>query len=86
MNVPDSLMTTILKAWNFLYKRGFIEGFGHISARLPDNPELFILTRHSLGPRAVPEDFLGRRGNHYALKVMPQAEFENWLREQAATE
>ena len=58
MNVPDSLMTTILKGWEFLYKRGFIEGFGHISARFPDNPDLFLLARHSLGPRAVPEDFL----------------------------
>ena len=58
MNVPDSLMTTILKGWKFLYKRGFIEGFGHISARFPDNPDLFLLARHSLGPRAVPEDFL----------------------------
>ena len=29
------LCATLLKAWHFLYKRGFIEGFGHISARLP---------------------------------------------------
>lgn len=57
MTIPDALMGTILKAWNFLYKRGFIEGFGHISARLPD-PDLFLLTRHSLGPRANAGDFL----------------------------
>ena len=57
MTVPDQLMTTILKAWRFLYKRGFIEGFGHISARLPE-PDQFLLTRHSLGPNANPEDFL----------------------------
>jgi ribulose-5-phosphate 4-epimerase/fuculose-1-phosphate aldolase len=41
MTVPDTLVSTILKAWRFLYKRGFIEGFGHISARLPD-PEQFL--------------------------------------------
>jgi len=55
--VPDELITKLLKAWNFLYKRGFIEGFGHISARLPD-PGLFLLARHSLGPRAAAEDFI----------------------------
>jgi ribulose-5-phosphate 4-epimerase/fuculose-1-phosphate aldolase len=57
MHIPDTLMSTILKAWRFLYKRGFIEGFGHISARLPDSDQ-FILTRHSLGATANPEDFL----------------------------
>jgi ribulose-5-phosphate 4-epimerase/fuculose-1-phosphate aldolase len=57
MTVPDTLVNTILKAWRFLYKRGFIEGFGHVSARLPD-PDQFLLTRHSLGPDANPEDFL----------------------------
>jgi len=54
---PDVLMTTILKAWRFLYRRGFIEGFGHISARIPDS-DRWIITRHSLGPDAHPEDFL----------------------------
>ncbi len=58
MDIPAELVDKLLKSWHFLYKRGFIEGFGHISARLPDNPELFLLARHSLGPRANPEDFL----------------------------
>ena len=46
-----------LKAWRFLYRRGFIEGFGHISARLPDRNEV-LLTRHSLGPHAAADDLL----------------------------
>lgn len=54
---PDAMMTTILKAWRFLYRRGFIEGFGHISARIPDTDQ-WIITRHSLGQDAHPEDFL----------------------------
>ncbi len=58
MHAPDALIGKLLKSWHFLYSRGFIEGFGHISARLPDDPELFLLARHSLGPRAHPEDFL----------------------------
>ena len=39
------------------FQRGFIEGFGHISARIPDS-DLHLLARHSLGPRASAEDFL----------------------------
>jgi ribulose-5-phosphate 4-epimerase/fuculose-1-phosphate aldolase len=46
-----------LTAWRFLYRRGFIEGFGHISARLPGS-DRFLLTRHSLGPRAAAADLL----------------------------
>jgi ribulose-5-phosphate 4-epimerase/fuculose-1-phosphate aldolase len=57
MTTSDTLLANSLKAWKFLYKRGFIEGFGHLSVRLPD-PELFLLTRHSMGPRGNPEDML----------------------------
>jgi ribulose-5-phosphate 4-epimerase/fuculose-1-phosphate aldolase len=46
-----------LTAWRFLYRRGFIEGFGHISVRMPGS-DRFLLTRHSLGPRATAEDLL----------------------------
>ena len=53
----DALIADLLKAWRFLYRRGFIEGFGHISARLPGS-DRFLLARHSLGPRASADDFL----------------------------
>ncbi|VXC90837.1 conserved hypothetical protein [Burkholderia sp. 8Y] len=52
----SELMTKTLKAWRFLYRRGFIEGFGHISVRLPN--QRFMITRHSLGMNATPEDFV----------------------------
>ncbi|MBB4519963.1 ribulose-5-phosphate 4-epimerase/fuculose-1-phosphate aldolase, partial [Paraburkholderia fungorum] len=39
----SDLITNTLKAWRFLYRRGFIEGFGHISVRLPG--ERFMITR-----------------------------------------
>ena len=32
-----ALIDKCIKAWRFLYRRGFIEGFGHISARIPGN-------------------------------------------------
>ena len=54
--MADELMNNTLKAWGFLYRHGFIEGFGHLSARLSD--DRFMIARHSLGPRATPEDFV----------------------------
>ncbi len=55
--IPEDLLVKLLKGWNFLYKRGFIEGFGHISVRIPDS-DLCLIARHSLGPIAHSEDFL----------------------------
>jgi ribulose-5-phosphate 4-epimerase/fuculose-1-phosphate aldolase len=53
----EALTSAALKAWRFLYRRGFIEGFGHLSVRLPGT-ETFMITRHSLGVQATPQDFL----------------------------
>jgi ribulose-5-phosphate 4-epimerase/fuculose-1-phosphate aldolase len=54
---PDAMLTAnALKAWRFLYRRGFIEGFGHLSVRL--GTDRFLLTRHSLGLKADADDFL----------------------------
>jgi len=51
------LIEKCMKAWRFLYRRGFIEGFGHISARIPGT-DTYMLTRHSLGRIIVPDDML----------------------------
>ena len=63
--MSDALVTTALKAWRFLYRRGFIEGFGHISVRLPGS-DRFLVTRHSAAMDASAEDFLvfDLDGNH----------------------
>src|SRR5262245_52967590 len=53
----DATLPDLLKAWRFLYQRGFIEGFGHLSVRLPEQYR-YLITRHSLGPRARAEDFV----------------------------
>ncbi|MDR5825942.1 class II aldolase/adducin family protein [Caballeronia sp. LZ043] len=52
----SDLIATTLKAWRFLYRRGFIEGFGHLSVRLPNGH--FMITRHSLGMNATADDFV----------------------------
>jgi ribulose-5-phosphate 4-epimerase/fuculose-1-phosphate aldolase len=57
MSSTDTLISDALKAWRFLYKRGFIEGFGHLSVRLPEGDRI-LLTRHSLGPAATADDLL----------------------------
>jgi ribulose-5-phosphate 4-epimerase/fuculose-1-phosphate aldolase len=57
MATTGALIEQLLKAWRFLYRRGFIEGFGHLSARLPDSDN-FLVTRHSLGLNARAEDFI----------------------------
>jgi ribulose-5-phosphate 4-epimerase/fuculose-1-phosphate aldolase len=53
----EALTVNLLKAWRFLYRRGFIEGFGHLSARLPGT-DRFLIVRHSLGPEATAQDLL----------------------------
>jgi ribulose-5-phosphate 4-epimerase/fuculose-1-phosphate aldolase len=45
------------KAWRFLYGRGFIDGFGHISARA-ENPNQILVAPHSLRDDSQPEDFV----------------------------
>lgn len=58
MNADEKkLRTKMLKGWRFLYQRGFIEGFGHISGRLPGS-KTFLLTRHSLGLKAASSDLI----------------------------
>lgn len=44
-------------AWRFFYGRGFVDGFGHISARTSD-PNLVLMTPHELGPDSSPDEFV----------------------------
>jgi ribulose-5-phosphate 4-epimerase/fuculose-1-phosphate aldolase len=45
------------KAWRFFYRRGFIDGFGHISARTAI-PDQVLVSPHSLAHDSEPEDFV----------------------------
>jgi len=45
------------KAWRFFYGRGFIDGFGHISART-ERADHILVTPHDLGRRSTPDDFV----------------------------
>ncbi|MEE2996848.1 MAG: class II aldolase/adducin family protein, partial [Pseudomonadota bacterium] len=53
----DILREKLSIAWRFFYGRGFVDGFGHISARTED-PNIVLMTPHDLGKVSHPEDFL----------------------------
>ena len=61
MNDPGGhhreLAGKLAKTWRFLYDRGFIEGFGHISARTSD-PTRILISPFDLGPNVSAEDFV----------------------------
>jgi ribulose-5-phosphate 4-epimerase/fuculose-1-phosphate aldolase len=53
----ETLRQKLSIAWRFFYGRGFVDGFGHISARTQD-PNIVLMTPHELGKLSQPEDFL----------------------------
>jgi ribulose-5-phosphate 4-epimerase/fuculose-1-phosphate aldolase len=57
MEENSKIAGKLAKAWLFFYDRGFIEGFGHISARTAD-PNRILISPHSLGRRVTPESFV----------------------------
>ena len=55
---PENILREKLSiAWRFFYGRGFVDGFGHISARTQD-PNVVLMTPHEMGKLSRPEDFL----------------------------
>ena len=53
----EALRQKLSTAWRFFYGRGFVDGFGHISARTED-PNVVLMTPHELGKLSNPGDFL----------------------------
>lgn len=54
----DSVLAEKLNlAWRFFYGRGYIDGFGHVSARSAA-PERIVMTRHNLGRDSTAADFV----------------------------
>jgi ribulose-5-phosphate 4-epimerase/fuculose-1-phosphate aldolase len=53
-------------AWRFFSSHGYVDGFGHLSARTED-PNKVLITPHSLRPDSQPEDFvlIDLDGNRY---------------------
>ena len=57
MDTNEVLAQKMDKAWRFLYGRGFVDGFGHISARTAESDRILV-TPHSLMGDSRPEDFV----------------------------
>ena len=57
MSSDGMLADKLNKAWRFLYGRGFVDGFGHITART-DKSDHILVTPHSLDGYSEPEDLV----------------------------
>ena len=57
MDSNAELAEKLNKAWRFFYGRGFIDGFGHISART-SIPDQILISPHSLAHDSRAEDFV----------------------------
>ena len=55
MDSNEVLAQKLSTAWRFLYGRGFVDGFGHISVRAVE-PDHFLVTPHSLDSDAEASD------------------------------
>jgi ribulose-5-phosphate 4-epimerase/fuculose-1-phosphate aldolase len=51
------LQEKLNKAWKFFFGRGFVDGFGHISARTSD-PDRILMTPHDLTQDSRPDQFV----------------------------
>lgn len=62
----EDIARNLNTAWRFFSARGYVDGFGHISARTGD-PDKVLITPHSLRPDSRPEDFvlIDLDGNRY---------------------
>ena len=55
---PENILRQKLStAWRFFYNRGFVDGFGHISARTRDH-NIVLMTPNNIGKVCHPKDFL----------------------------
>ena len=77
----DTLREKLNTAWRFFYNRGFVDGFGHISARTAD-PERILVTPHDLTKHSSPEEFvlIDLDGRQYGSDVKLPADFAEAFR------
>ena len=54
-SLPQALMADLVHANHILYRRGVVDGFGHVSIRHPDDPARFLMAR-SMAPGLVTQD------------------------------
>ena len=55
LNVDTAVIDDLVAANHILYQQGVVDGFGHVSARNPANPNHFLIAR-SMAPALVTAD------------------------------
>ena len=76
INEKPVLQTKLDTAWRFFYGRGFVDGFGHISARTKIKKQILI-TPHALTGNSKPENFfpIDLDGNQFETNQKVPGEF-----------
>ena len=54
-DAAQHLIEDVVTANHILYNEGVVDGFGHVSARHPENPDRFLIAR-SMAPALVSAD------------------------------
>ena len=62
-NAPAELVEDLVDANHILYNLGVVDGFGHVSIRHPNDPELFIISRSMAPALVTPSDLMCIRLN-----------------------
>lgn len=57
MDTDHETTVKLLMAWRYFFDKGYVDGFGHISARTRDGSHM-LLSRHNLARNATLEDFV----------------------------
>ena len=55
---PPELIEDLVDANHILYRLGVVDGFGHVSARHPRDPEIFIISRSMAPALVTPADLM----------------------------
>lgn len=58
LDVDSGLLTDLVAANHILFQQGVVDGFGHVSARHPQRPDRFLLSRSKAPATVEPADIM----------------------------
>src|SRR6516165_1152517 len=79
MDTVDQLKSEVVSACKILSKQKLVEGFGHVSARIPDSDRFLLTPRISLAMVKEEEDLLTLNLAGEIVAGNYPAPFESWL-------
>ena len=57
-STPQAAIDDLVDASHILFSQGVLDGFGHVSARVPGNPQRFYMARARAPSEVAPEDII----------------------------